>query len=202
MRRLRYLSAAAAVAAVFAAAPEAAAAPMTHDGFYLSMEAGLGYLNSSVESALGDESLSGMTFSSGLLMGGTVGPVVIGGGFLYDNAFSPAYKVNGNEPPGDLDLSLYLISFGAFVDVYPDPTDGLHFLGFVGWGGLEFSRGGDVSGSDPTGILFTLGGGYDFWVGDEWSVGPLARFTYAPLSLNGVDFNTTQFTVAADFKFH
>jgi outer membrane autotransporter protein len=75
-------------------------------------------------------------------------------------------------------------------------------MGFVGWGGLEASQNGNVSGSVPTGMVASIGGGYEFWIANEWSIGPLARLTYAPLSHNGVDFNTTAFAVAADFKFH
>jgi hypothetical protein len=141
--------------------------------------------------------------NTALLLGGTVGPVVIGGGFLYDMVNSPSYEVNGQDGnPGDVDISLYLIGIGPFVDVYPDPTSGLHFLGFFGWGGLEASVEGNVGGSDPTGLVAVIGAGYDFWIADEWSVGPLARFTYAPLSLNGVDYPTTGFALVADLKFH
>lgn len=201
MNKVKYILAGACVSAVSALAPSAKAEPMTHDGFYLALEAGLGYMSTSADFAGFEQKISGTTFSSALLLGGTVGPVVIGGGFTYDTAFSPSVEVNGTE--SDLDnVTLYLIGIGAFVDVYPDPTDGLHFLGFLGWGGLEASVDGDVGGSDPTGMVLTLGAGYDFWIGDEWSVGPLGRFTYAPLSLNDVDYNTTHFALVADFKFH
>ncbi len=179
----------------------AAAAPRTHDGFYLDLEAGVGYLSSSADDGVNEIGYSGATYGSALFLGGTIGPVVIGGGLTYDNAFSPSAEIGGNEYELD-GLELHLIGFGAFVDVYPDPTEGLHFMGMLGWGGLEASLDGDVSGSDPTGMLLGVGGGYDFWVADEWSIGPLARLIYAPLSMDDVDYGTTQFTVAASFKYH
>ena len=184
-------------------APNALAGPMTHDGFYLHMEAGLGYLSTSSDFPQLEEKFSGLSIDTALLLGGTVGPVVIGGGFIYDTVSSPSYEVNGQEQDlGNVDISLYLIGIGPFVDVYPDPKSGLHFLGFFGWGGLEASVEGNVGGSDPTGLVAVVGAGYDFWIADEWSVGPLARFTYAPLSLNNVSYNTTGFGLVADFKFH
>ena len=127
---------------------------------------------------------------------------MLGGGLIQDYAFSPSYSRNG-EDLGELgDVSLYLIGIGMFVDYYLDPKDGLHFQGLIGWGGLEASYEGDVSGSDPTGMLLSIGGGYDFWVADEWSIGPMARFVYAPLSLNDVSYNTIAPGVLANFTYH
>ncbi|MGC4069285.1 MAG: autotransporter domain-containing protein [Polyangiaceae bacterium] len=169
----------------------------THDGFFLQLDAGLGYLSSTASANGVENTYSGMTYATAIFLGGTIGPVAIGGGMTYDNAFSP------KSDQGSLsDVSLHLIGFGPYVDVYPNPTSGLHFVGFAGWGGLEASYKGNVGGSDPTGLVAFLGGGYEFWVADQWSIGPLARLSYAPLSLNGVDFNTTAFTVVADFKYH
>ena len=198
MTKAKLIAACAALGAVIAQSPEAKAEPMTHDGFYMSLQAGFGYLSTSTDF---DETLSGVTYSSAVMLGGTVGPVVIGGGFTYDNAFSPTYKAGGQEVDLD-DVKLYLLGFGGFADIYVDPAEGLHFPIFLGWGGLEASVNGNVGGSDPTGLVVAVGGGYDFWVADEWSVGPLARFTYAPLKLNDASYNTKQFTVVADIKFH
>lgn len=206
MIRLKCALVCAAIGATLAATPDAKAEPMTHDGFYLSLEAGLGYLSTSAESEGQEFTASGMTMSTGLLLGGTVGPVAIGGGFTYDNAFSPTAEQNGQEVLDDVDVSLHLIGIGAFADYYLDPSGGLHFLGFLGWGGLDATVDGNSGGSDPTGLLITLGGGYDFWMADEWSIGPLARFTYAPLSYESSGFKqdwpTWQFSVVADIKYH
>jgi len=202
---VKYVLAGAALAAAFAMTPNAKAEPMTHDGFYMSLEAGFGYLSASTDAPMAEESLTSTTFATGLLLGGTVGPVVIGGGFTYDYGFSPSYELNGQEVEVE-DITLHLIGIGAFADYYVDPAGGLHFLGFLGWGGLERSYQGDAGGSDPTGLLVTVGGGYDFWVADEWSVGPLARFTYAPLSFEAagsdLDVPTWHFALVAEFVYH
>ena len=200
MTKAKRLAAVAAIGGVCALSSNAQAAPMTHDGFQLDIQAGLGYLSSTAEYAgVEGQSASGMTMSGALLMGGTVGPVVIGGGIIVDNAFSAKVKQNGNDITPD-GYGLLLLGFGAYADIFLDPKEGLHFPVFLGWGGLETTN--NVGGSDPTGLVLSLGGGYNFWVSDEWSIGPLGRLTYAPLSQGDVSFGTWQFAALADIQFH
>jgi hypothetical protein len=97
---------------------------------------------------------------------------------------------------------MYLIGIGPFVDFYPNPHDGLHFQGLLGFGALETSSKGNAGGSDPTGFLVSLGGGYDWWVGNEWSIGVMGRLAYAPLSLNSVSYSTLAPAVLATFTYH
>ncbi|HEY5955861.1 MAG TPA: hypothetical protein VIV60_04880 [Polyangiaceae bacterium] len=190
-----------AITAVLATS-HAEAMPRTHDGFYLGLEGGFGYLSSSAKANGVDlGKYSGLTLDSALWLGGTVGPVVIGGGFYTAQVLSPKVTFQGQDVSSGVS-SMYLVGIGPFVDVYPDPNDGLHFMGFVGWGGLESSRNGNVGGSDPTGLVTMLGGGYEFWVADQWSIGPLARLTYAPLSMSGADYSTLAFALVADIKYH
>src|ERR1041384_354284 len=86
-----------AIAGVLGVSGEAQAAPQTHDGFYLQLNAGLGYMTASSEQNGFKEKLYGVTLPSSLLIGGTVGPVVIGGGVFGDHAFSPGYSLNGQS---------------------------------------------------------------------------------------------------------
>jgi hypothetical protein len=102
----------------------------------------------------------------------------------------------------DRDISLYLIGIGPYVDFYPDPTEGLHFQGMVGWGVLDASVDGASGGSAATGVIMQLGVGYDFWVGDQWSIGPLARFAYAPLSLEEATYSTIAPSLVCSFTYH
>ena len=177
---------------------EARAADMTHDGFYLQLNTGLGYLSASDEF---DSSLSGVTIPGSLLIGGTVGPVAIGGGFFGDYAPSPSASINGEDVELE-DVTMTLIGIGVFADIYPNPREGLHFQPFVGWGGLERSYKGDSGGSDPTGLVLALGVGYDFWVGDEWSIGPMFRMAYAPLSIEETSVDAIAPALLATFTYH
>jgi hypothetical protein len=203
MRVSAVLAAGCAAVAMVCMAGTAKADPKTHDGFYLQLDVGLGYLSTSVEAPapLNTEiTYSGVTIPSALLLGGTVGPVVIGGGFFGDYAPSPSVEVGGQS--GDVDASLTLIGVGIFADFYPDPHGGLHFQPFIGYAALEATRDGDSSGSDPTGPVFAIGAGYDWWVADEWSIGVMGRFAYAPLSYEDVSFNTIAPAVLATFTYH
>ncbi len=141
-----------------------------------------------------------MTFPTSLLLGGTVGPVVIGGGFITDYVASPSISQGGQSVPWQ-DVSLYLYSMGVFADFYPDPHGGLHFQPYVGWGGLQASYRG-YTGNSATGMVLALGGGYDWWVGDEWSIGVMGRLTYAPLSLDDVSYTTIAPALLASFTYH
>ncbi len=158
----------------------------THDGFYLQAATGLGYYSISAESMGLEQSLSGMTVPMSLMLGGSpMKGLAVGGGFMFDYAPSPTLEVNGQEANLG-DISQYVIAIGPFADYYLDPAGGLHFQAFAGWGGLETSAEGDVGGSDPTGLMLSLGAGYDFFVSPEWSIGGLGRFTYGSLSMNDV----------------
>ena len=198
----RALAAVAAFATVAALSGHSHAAAHTHDGFYLHFNAGLGYLSTSAEAAGSKVEYSGITFPSTLLLGGTVGPVVIGGGFFGDYAPSPTASLNGVEYPSSADVTMTLIGIGVFCDIYPDVTKGLHFQPFVGWGGLETSVNGNVGGSDPTGLVLAVGGGYDFFISDNWSFGGMVRIAYAPLKLNDVSYSTFSPSLLATITYH
>ena len=185
-------------------AGSAKAEPRTHDGFYLQLDVGLGYLSTTADTGaagLGEVTYSGVTIPSALFLGGTVGPVVIGGGLFGDYAFSPSVEFGGQSQELE-DVSLTLLGAGIFADFYPDPHGGLHVQPFLGYGALEASSNGNSGGSDPTGPVFAIGVGYDFWVADEWSIGVMGRFAYAALSLEDTSYNTIAPAVLATFTYH
>jgi hypothetical protein len=201
-RSVKALASIAAVAGIVSVSGHAKAEALTHDGFYLQFNAGLGYLSTSAEAGGSEVKFSGMTLPSSLLLGGTVGPVVIGGGFFGDYAFSPSASFNGQDVPSNSDVSMTLIGIGMFADIYPDVHKGLHFQPFVGWGGLETSVNGNVGGSDPTGLVLAVGGGYDVFISDNWSFGGMLRIAYAPLSLNDVTYSTISPSLLATITYH
>lgn len=193
------------LAAALGVAASAQAEPKTHDGFYLQADLGVGYLSSSEEAGPAKTTYSGITTPFAFLLGGTVGPVVIGGGFFGDRAASPkaTYEAPGVSGSQDLnDVTLTLIGIGMFADIYPDVHKGLHIQPFLGWGGLDASVNGNSGGSDPTGLVTAIGVGYDWWVGDQWSIGVMGRFAYAPLKLNDASFNTIAPALLATFTYH
>jgi hypothetical protein len=191
----------AAFAGTLAISAHSQAAPKTHDGFYLQLNTGLGYLSAKPDVPGYDIKYSGLTLPAALLMGGTVGPVVIGGGFFWEHAYSPSVDVSGQSQTLS-DVTMTLIGIGMFADIYPNPQQGLHFQPFIGWGGLEASYKGNSGGSDPTGLVMALGGGYDFFVSDEWSIGPMLRLSYAPLKLNDTSWSVLAPSLLCTFTYH
>ena len=170
---------------VAAFAGGAFADPMTHDGFYFRGATGLGYLKSSLSPT--DESLSGLAIGFDAWFGGSPIPgLVIGGGITTFDVPSPNLKLGSQSQsfPGHAMLDIV----GVFGDYYFDPTKGLHAEALVGYSALSLTlNDGTTSSNDPSGLALGLGFGNDWWVSDEWSIGVLGRFIYAPLSVSGAN---------------
>lgn len=178
-------------------ASTAAAEPHEHDGFYLGVTGGLGYYSSSADQG----SFSGLTLPSmSLMMGGTIIPgLAVGGGFFVDYSSGATVEQAGQSV--DIPGAQMVIGLGAFADYYLDARKGgLHFQGFLGWGGLEETEG--AGGSDPTGLTIFAGAGYDMFITDELSVGGLARLVYGSHSLGDQSFTTIAPAVLGTLTLH
>jgi len=172
----------------------------THDGFFLRF--GLGY---AMANATGDiESYTPGTVVEGKISGGGVGTEIaiggspspgfaIAGAILNHTFFDPTFEVQGTE----LDTSngaARLTAIGVLAQLYPNPEQGLFFQGFLGYaeGDYEFDIGGYTESSETgTGFAAALGIGYDFWVGEQWSLGPAARVTYSKLTYDETTISGT-----------
>ncbi len=77
-------------------------------------------------------------------------------------------------------------AMALFVNYYFDPGEGLHLQALAGFSAIDFvSDEGASGGNDPTGFVVGAGVGYDFWIGDEWSIGPFGRFLFASMGAEG-----------------
>jgi hypothetical protein len=72
--------------------------------------------------------------------------------------------------------------FGPFVDFYPDPRKGLHFMAGLTYSSFSFTNDAGESSESATGVGLFGGAGYEAWIGSEWSLGLLARLQWASLS--------------------
>jgi len=70
---------------------------------------------------------------------------------------------------------------GPFVDIYPSPTLGWHVQALVGYARLSPRNFYGDTGSSGVGLM--LGGGHDWRVSRHWSMGLLARLSYANTQL-------------------
>jgi|SoiMethySBSTD1v2_1073268.scaffolds.fasta_scaffold01972_25 hypothetical protein len=160
----------------------------THDGFFLRLGLGIGYGIHSAE-ADGEDygTIKGVGIVPELLIGGTVAPgVVLGGGLIGYSFPSPTFEdADGDE--FDSDVTAILSTLDFFVNIYPDPKQGLQLQALIGFAVVDVTdndtdeslfEGGDT----PTGPVFGAGIGYEGFVGKEWSVGVMGRVVYAPTS--------------------
>jgi hypothetical protein len=179
------------------AKPASAGDARTHDGLYLRLGAGLGFVSDAVKSdsygvviplvgAISvqvDGTVSGFAGASELALGWSIADgFALGGGLYSAWIFSPkaddaAVNINGARAgtPVEFDASSFHL-FGPFIDYYFDPLAGFHAQAGLGYawlspGDAHFK--GNVLGvpydySQPS----TGGGGFGFMVGvgDEWWV--------------------------------
>ncbi len=165
----------------------ASADPKTHDGFYFRGATGLGYTSSSISvspdtAGLGSGSLGGVSIGFDAWFGGSPIPgLAIGGGLTGYDVPSPKFKLGGQTATYNGSETLSVLAL--FGDYYFDPNAGMHLEGIVGFAALGLqAANGETSSNNPSGLALGLGFGNDWWVSDEWSIGVLGRFIYAPLS--------------------
>jgi hypothetical protein len=145
-----------------------------HDGLYMRLGLNIGYsLDTATIGAIETKSHGlGLMFDYGA--GLTLGYVVIGAEAAFVGIPSPHTTVNGStlvQPH----TAFYSLG-GLLVDVYPNPRKGLHFSLTVGAGGATINPRNGNNSSDGFGVL--VGGGYDFWVGEQSSIGVTGRLLY------------------------
>jgi hypothetical protein len=166
---------------VLLVSPQVAADPYSHDGFQFRGTIGPGYISDSVSFSDGSASgtISGGGASLEIYLGGTPVPGVTVGGFLTgSSAVNPSFS-QGGTTVSTSNTSYGVGTLGPYVDFYPNPTHGFHVLGTLGFAQLQVSD--DSSGTKVTENGFTIGAGvgYDFWISGDWSLGVLARATFA-----------------------
>ncbi len=182
--------------AIVCAAGAAHADPRTHDGFQFRGAVGAGYLSDSESGGGLKGTISGFAPPFELYLGGTLAPgLAVGGTFNFTIAAGPSYSIDGvGSGTASSDVSLNFLTIGPYVDYYIDPTKGLHVLGTVGYA-VENVSSKNSSSNGSTGFGLGLGVGYDWWVGDEWSIGLLGRFTYAHMTQSAGGITVTDNTI-------
>ncbi len=175
-----------------AAAPAATADETVHmhDGWYLSAGLGGGYFTDDFEQTfvVVREAQGQATGSSGafhIALGGTPARgLVLGGAVLVDQVADPKITVDGVDVSDQDDISVgTFVLVGPFVDWYFTAGEGLHLMGVLGGASIRVK---DASGSqdenvNPGGAGASVGLGYNWWVGEQWSLGVLGRGTGATL---------------------
>jgi hypothetical protein len=163
-----------------------------HQGLYLGFQTGPAYFSASSEwengsnGRPGTREFSGPSLGFSFALGGTLAKRIALAGLI---TLEPVLSLSAKDENGDsLDVenvSFFLRGEGLLLDYYVSPTGGLHMLAALGLAQLDVDRGGDDP-EDPTGSFWTLGVGYDWWAGDQTSVGVMARVSNASLETREV----------------
>ncbi|MCC6900528.1 MAG: hypothetical protein IT377_16230 [Polyangiaceae bacterium] len=151
-----------------------------HDGFYLRMSLGAGWLSLALD-ADPEATLKGAGGGLDLMLGGTpVDGLVIGGGVFSASVTDPRVESGGKS--SDLSGQASLTVLGPFVDGFFDPKGGLHVGGAVGLATAKVEPDDSDSGFDEkpyNGAGLALFAGYDAWVSANWSLGGTVRLVAA-----------------------
>jgi len=139
-----------------------------HDGFYLRAGLGFSYGWLSGTGPAGPAHLSGSGAALSFAVGGTP---VRGLVFAFTIQIASADGAMAGAPPGATGpASTVEPVVGLLVDWYPDPKDGWHLGGSTGLGGVGLTDGAGVN-SNGYSFGISAQGGYDWWIGQQWSLG-------------------------------
>ncbi len=156
-----------------------------HDGFFARADVGLAGMWAAVSgSANGRDRIWAIGQSAGILIGGTPRPGLVVGGYVWTARLDPTFVVRGvRVSPDDDSVKLTTGRLGPFLDWYPDPLRGFHVQVAAG---LAIQVESDTKGKSikpgSVGAAGSFGLGYEFFVGNQFSVGAMARFTAGALA--------------------
>jgi hypothetical protein len=143
------------------------------------MRLGLGLADTSVwgRGPYGNASISGIGIALSAAFGGPIARGLVLGGAL--RITDGVGEFTGGPPDATANAGASLAQIlGVFVDWYPAPADGWHVGSQVGLGvtGISDSQMRDSSAVAFAGSIF---GGYDWWIGPQWSLGVLMSLSTA-----------------------
>lgn len=164
----------------------------THDGLHLRLGLGFGGLTDTItlDWPVGittveiDGKASGGSLAFHLGIGGEVAEgLTLGGYLLTESVTDPAIEFEGTQVTDTVDVGT-LAMLGVFIDYYTNVHKGFHLGGGLGAATLKTTdTSGNTSEADQQpgggGAMFLIG--YDWWIGDQWSMGILGRITGAGL---------------------
>ncbi len=169
--------------------PTKKAGYQTHDGGYVRLALGGGGIFSTIKDT-NDATVSAGAVALEIAFGGTPFPgFVVGGGiFGASTASQPSLSQGGKTVTIDRATVSML---GLFVDWYPNPKDGWHVQGAVGPTALQLTAQAGGNSLNGTGFGALVGGGYEWFVSEQWSIGILGRLQYASPSVSFSTGTTT-----------
>jgi hypothetical protein len=124
--------------------------------------------------------IRGIGQSAAISAGGTPVRGLVLGGTLWTAIIDPVFVENGlSISPDDDSVKVRLLRVGPFFDWYLDPSRGFHVQEAAAFTvQLETDVKGNAVSPAALGATFSFGGGHEWFVSNELSVGLLARATF------------------------
>ncbi len=136
-----------------------------HDGFYMRLHAGLGYMSASETYAGATDTYSGLGGTFGAAFGGTIASNLILYGELLGTSITDATFSSGGITQRYSGTDVTLAGFGPGIAYYVEPIN-LYLSGTLTFTQVSFSS---TDTSEPIADT-NLGVGLSFMVGEEWWV--------------------------------
>jgi len=188
-------------------APQAYAAPPPvpgfheHDGFYLRVLLGLGYLHNSASYQGASYTLSGPGATFGLALGGVVAPNLVVYGEVISTAVSDPHFDDGTSSGTYSGETVSLTSIGPGVAYYLDGN--MYLSGTLLFSKISYSDSNDSSNSvDGTdlGVGLGLTLGKEWWVSHDWGLGIAGQLSASSMKDASYDMRWTGVTASLLFS--
>jgi hypothetical protein len=154
-----------------------------HDGFYMRLTAGLGYLDASETYGGATDSYSGIGASFSAAFGGTIAPnLILYGEFLMTTITNAEWSLDGvKQGYSGMDMTLY--GFGPGIAYYFMPIN-LYLSGTLTFTRVSFvdtyaTYLGEENTDIGIGLSFTVG--KEWWVSRDWGLGIAGQFHIASM---------------------
>lgn len=185
-------------APAYAAPAYRAAGVHEHDGFYLRLVAGLGYLHNSASSGGSTLKVSGVGGTFGLAAGGIIARnLAVYGEIIGTSASEPSVEMGGES--GTMSGSMTLAGFGPGLAYYLD--NNAYLSGTFTFSQLSASDdNGNDAGETDMGFGASLSGGKEWWVSDDWGLGVAGQLMLASMKEKNEDYRWTSVAVSLLFS--
>jgi len=146
-----------------------------HDGFYLRLDLGAGYMAQSLSDV--DMKISGGAGSFGVALGGAVAENLIVAGHLFTNGIVNPSISSGGTSVSATDSSSSMVGLGPQLTYYFMPNN-VYVSGTLAATRLSLTNNG-VTGNSEWGIGTRLALGKEWWVSDNWGLGLAGLFSWS-----------------------
>jgi hypothetical protein len=171
-----------------------------HDGFYMRLSMGPGYLHTKMSAYGQDQTIKGSGLGMNVAFGGAVARnLVIFGELTAISALDPTVEYGGSSTTVN-DASLDLMGIGPGVAYYLEPAN-LYLSGAISLSQVTANDNSNNSSSSNNstdltdfGFGLSLTVGKEWWVSTNWGLGISGMFRYASMKLNNTYYSEGDMT--------